>query len=115
VTDQATRVASTGSAAARPYHHGNLRQALIDAGVDLAAESGPDAVVLREATRRAGASHNAGYRHFAGRDGLLAAVAAEGMSRLATAMTWPPSVRARPRPPRGPGCGPSARPTWGSR
>lgn len=75
------------AAAPRPYHHGNLRRALIDAGVELAAENGPGAVVLREATRRVGASHNAGYRHFAGREELLSAVAEEGMSRLAAAMT----------------------------
>ena len=51
----------------RSYRHGDLRRALLDAGVALAREGGPDAVVLREATRRAGVVPNAAYRHFAGR------------------------------------------------
>ena len=68
------------------YHHGNLRVALIDAGVELAREGGPDAVVLREASRRAGVSHNAAYRHFADRDSLLAAVCGRCMSALARLM-----------------------------
>lgn len=71
----------------RPYHHGNLRVALVEAGVELAAESGPAAILLREAARRVGVSHNAGYRHFTSREQLVAAVAAQGMERLATAMT----------------------------
>ena len=49
------------------YRHGDLRQALLDAGLAMAREGGPDAVVLREATRRAGVSPNAAYRHFADR------------------------------------------------
>jgi AcrR family transcriptional regulator len=69
-----------------PYHHGNLRAALIDAGVELAREGGPDAVVLREASRHAGVSHNAAYRHFADRDSLLAAVCGRCMSALARLM-----------------------------
>jgi AcrR family transcriptional regulator len=70
----------------RPYHHGNLHAALIDAGVELAREGGPDAVVLREASRRAGVSHNAAYRHFADRDELLRSVCARCMSALARLM-----------------------------
>jgi AcrR family transcriptional regulator len=70
----------------RPYHHGNLRAALIDAGVELAREGGPEAVVLREVSRRAGVSHNAAYRHFADRDELLRAVCARCMSALARLM-----------------------------
>ncbi|MCU1537884.1 MAG: transcriptional regulator, TetR family [Humibacillus sp.] len=53
------------------YHHGDLRRALLDAGTDLAREGGPAKVVLREATRRAGVSANAAYRHFVDRDALL--------------------------------------------
>lgn len=68
------------------YHHGDLRQALLDAGVSLAREGGPDAVVLREATRRAGVVPNAAYRHFASRDALLQAVRSAALSALATAM-----------------------------
>jgi AcrR family transcriptional regulator len=69
-----------------PYHHGNLREALIEAAVALIGEVGPQAFTLREAARRAGVSHNAPYRHFASRDELLGAVAAEGFERLAAAM-----------------------------
>lgn len=63
------------------YRHGELRAALIDAGLAMAASGGPRAVVLREATRRAGVSPNAAYRHFADRHALLLAVsgAAQGM------------------------------------
>ncbi|MFB2556234.1 TetR/AcrR family transcriptional regulator [Herbiconiux liangxiaofengii] len=56
------------------YRHGDLRDALRDAGIEMAREGGPDAVVLREATRRAGVSPNAAYRHFSDRDALLKAV-----------------------------------------
>jgi len=70
----------------RPYHHGRLREALVEAGLELARADGPGAVVLREATRRAGVSHNAAYRHFADRDALLRAVCERCMSRLALLM-----------------------------
>jgi AcrR family transcriptional regulator len=56
------------------YRHGDLRGALIAAGIEMAGEGGPSAVVLREATRRAGVSPNAAYRHFADREALLKAV-----------------------------------------
>jgi AcrR family transcriptional regulator len=69
-----------------PYHHGNLREALIDAGVEQAAADGPDAVVLREAARRVGVSHNAAYRHFADREALLQAVSARAMSAFGQLM-----------------------------
>jgi AcrR family transcriptional regulator len=75
-----------GMSSSRRYHHGNLRAALIDAGVELAREGGPDAVVLREAARRAGVSHNAVYRHFSDRDALLRAVCGRCMSALARLM-----------------------------
>lgn len=65
-----------------PYHHGRLRDALIDAGVELARARGPDAVVLRAATRATGVSHNAAYRHFADRDDLLRAVCTRCMDEL---------------------------------
>src|SRR6201999_3427506 len=79
----------TASAPARPrstYRHGDLRRALLDAGVALARDGGPDAVVLREATRRAGVVPNAAYRHFASRHALLQAVRAAALSALAAAM-----------------------------
>ena len=56
------------------YRHGDLRRALLEAGIELARHGGPDAVVLREATRRAGVVPNAAYRHFASRRELLRAV-----------------------------------------
>jgi AcrR family transcriptional regulator len=70
----------------RAYHHGDLRRALLNAGTALAREGGPDAVVLREATRRAGVVPNAAYRHFASRDALLQAVRAAALATLAVAM-----------------------------
>lgn len=68
------------------YRHGDLRRALLDAGIELARAGGPEAVVLREATRRAGVVPNAAYRHFASRQELLQAVRAAGLSALARAM-----------------------------
>jgi AcrR family transcriptional regulator len=79
----------TDPAAALPretYRHGDLRQALITAGVELAREGGPDAVVLREATRRVGVSPNAAYRHFADRRALLTAVSASAQGLVADSM-----------------------------
>jgi AcrR family transcriptional regulator len=68
------------------YRHGDLRRALIDAGVQLARIGGPDAVVLREATRQVGVVPNAAYRHFADRNDLLQAVCSAAQSELAIAM-----------------------------
>ncbi|SAL66512.1 TetR/AcrR family transcriptional regulator [Caballeronia telluris] len=68
------------------YRHGDLRRALLNAGIELARDGGPDAVVLREATRRAGVVPNAAYRHFASRHELLAAVRAAALSAVAMAM-----------------------------
>ncbi|WP_137843004.1 TetR/AcrR family transcriptional regulator [Microbacterium sp. 2FI] len=64
------------SAEARTYHHGDLRHALIQEGLQLARVGGPAAVSLREVTRAVGVSPNAAYRHFTDRDDLLHAVAA---------------------------------------
>ncbi|MFE3192587.1 TetR/AcrR family transcriptional regulator [Nocardia sp. NPDC059240] len=69
-----------------PYHHGALRSALIDAGVVLAGEGGPDRVVLREVARAAGVSHSAAYRHFADREALLAEVSRHARAELAAEM-----------------------------
>ncbi|WP_345701041.1 TetR/AcrR family transcriptional regulator [Kitasatospora terrestris] len=70
----------------RTYHHGGLREALVEAGVALARTGGPSAVVLREAGRQVGVSHNAAYRHFRDREDLLAAVAAGCMEHLGRLM-----------------------------
>jgi AcrR family transcriptional regulator len=65
---------------------GQVRNALIAAGLELARAGGPDAVVLREATRRVGVVPNAAYRHFADRDALLADVCVAAMHELADRM-----------------------------
>lgn len=70
----------------RGYHHGNLREALVEAGVELARTGGPGAVLLRAASRQAGVSHNAAYRHFANQEDLLAAVAERCMMQLGQLM-----------------------------
>jgi AcrR family transcriptional regulator len=94
VTDQNKRAPSAGvsvpdpaASQARAYHHGNLREALIQAGVDILAEAGAPGLTLREAARRAGVSHNAPYRHFADKEALLAAIAEEGFRELAHDLT----------------------------
>jgi AcrR family transcriptional regulator len=68
------------------YRHGNLKQALLNAGLDLAREHGPAGVVLREATRRAGVAFSAAYRHYAGQRDLLDAVRAAALSEVARTM-----------------------------
>jgi AcrR family transcriptional regulator len=78
--------AKKNSAGRNTYRHGDLRRALLEAGIALAREGGPDAVVLREATRQAGVVPNAAYRHFASRQELLEAVRAAALSSLAIAM-----------------------------
>jgi len=70
----------------RTYHHGDLRQALLDEGLARARSGGPAAVSLREITRAVGVSPNAAYRHFEGRDGLVHAVAGQAQLALATAI-----------------------------
>jgi AcrR family transcriptional regulator len=68
------------------YRHGDLRRALLEAGVELARAGGPEAVVLREATRRAGVAPNAAYRHFDSRQALLYAVRSAALAAVARAM-----------------------------
>jgi AcrR family transcriptional regulator len=73
----------------RPYHHGNLREALLEGAVRVIAELGPAGFTLREVARRAGVSHNAPYRHFRDKDALLATVAAQGFRELTHALREP--------------------------
>ncbi|WP_297344703.1 TetR/AcrR family transcriptional regulator [Amnibacterium sp.] len=68
------------------YRHGHLREALVAEGVELARDGGPDAVTLREVTRRAGVAANAAYRHFEDRDALLSAVSVAALGIVATEM-----------------------------
>ncbi|GJE62007.1 TetR/AcrR family transcriptional regulator [Methylobacterium trifolii] len=75
-------MALSTSGSAERYHHGDLRNALVEAASRLLRAGGREAVSLREAARAAGVSHNAPYRHFPSRDALLAAVAAAGFRLL---------------------------------
>ena len=78
----AIRTARKTAKRRRAYHHGNLRQALIDATLELVEEQGPENVSVREAARRAGVSPGAPFRHFADRTALMTAVAEEATRRL---------------------------------
>jgi AcrR family transcriptional regulator len=71
---------------ARGYHHGNLRQALIEAARALISEKGPAGFTFAEAARAAGVSAAAPYRHFRDRDALMADVAAQGFEKFETAL-----------------------------
>lgn len=79
-----------------PYHHGELRPALIAAAKTLLDEGGVGAVSLRETARRVGVSPTATYRHFADKDSLLAAAAAEGFREFGAALIA--AARDRPDP-----------------
>jgi AcrR family transcriptional regulator len=67
---------------ARPYHHGNLRRALLDEALTTIRKQGVEGLTLREIGARAGVSRTALYRHFADKRALLAAVATEGFRTL---------------------------------
>ena len=71
----------------RGYHHGNLREALMRAALDLIAEKGPAGFTFAEAARSAGVSPAAPYRHFRDRDELLASVALQGFGQFEAALT----------------------------
>jgi AcrR family transcriptional regulator len=64
----------------RPYHHGNLRDALVHAALKLIAEKGPGGFTFAEAARSAGVSPAAPYRHFRDRDELMAEIALRGFN-----------------------------------
>jgi AcrR family transcriptional regulator len=70
----------------KTFRHGDLRNALLTAGLEMARVGGPNAVILREATRQAGVSPNAAYRHFASQAELLDAVRSACLSRVAAAI-----------------------------
>jgi len=90
--------AAAGPAKRSRYHHGDLRQALIETAIEMLGERGAEAFSMAEASRRLGVAASAPYRHFADRDALLAAVAlraagllAEQLDRYAAA--GPPAQR----------------------
>ncbi|MDP2331873.1 MAG: helix-turn-helix domain-containing protein, partial [Reyranella sp.] len=73
--------------AERAYHHGNLREALIQAARELIKEKGPGGFTFADAARSAGVSPAAPYRHFRDREALLADVAREGFQRFEAMLT----------------------------
>jgi len=75
------------SGARRGYHHGNLREALIQAALDLIAAKGPAGFTFAEAARSAGVSPAAPYRHFRDRDALMADVSRQGFERFKAFLT----------------------------
>ena len=80
------------------YHHGDLRNSLIQAALALVAERGVEGFSLREAARVVGVSPSACYRHFSDREELLAAVAHEGLDALAEEMRVAAEPHAGPSP-----------------
>ena len=73
---------SSSSSGKSAYHHGDLRNALLEAARALAHEVGPDSITLREVARRAGVSHTAAYHHFADKNDLLRALAVQAFYDL---------------------------------
>src|SRR5215469_14287602 len=84
-------------AAVRPYHHGDLRQALIRSALAILSETGIAGLSLRAAARRAKVSAMAPYRHFADKEALLAAVGEYGFQQLATRLNAAVAAAADPR------------------
>jgi AcrR family transcriptional regulator len=76
------RSSATARKPDRPYHHGNLRRALLDEALNTIRAEGVEALTLREIGARVGVSRTALYRHFADKRALLAAVSAEGFGTL---------------------------------
>ncbi len=81
----------------RPYHHGDLRRAIVQAALEILRETQSLEFSLRELARRADVSHNAPYKHFADKRELLAAVSAAGFEILAKRMTSEIAGLSRPR------------------
>jgi AcrR family transcriptional regulator len=66
----------------KKYHHGDLKNALIDAGVQILSEEGVEGLSLRKVAQHAGVSHNAPYSHFLDKQSLIAAISTEGFKQL---------------------------------
>src|SRR5512133_3651358 len=64
------------------YHHGDLKNALIQAGIEILATEGVGSLSLRKVAQKAGVSHSAPYAHFADKQALIAAISTEGYRRL---------------------------------
>jgi AcrR family transcriptional regulator len=83
-----------GRGGRRGYHHGNLREALIHAALQLISQKGPAGFTFAEAARQAGVGPAAPYRHFRDRDALMADVARRGFERFScsgpsVSQSWP--------------------------
>lgn len=74
--------------AKRGYHHGNLRQALVDAALTLIEAKGPTGFTLSEAAKTAGVTPAAVYRHFEGREDLIAEIARQGYEVFADVLEY---------------------------
>lgn len=83
VTRDARRPATATASTRRRYHHGDLRNALLEAGRAMAHEAGPDALTLRAVARAAGVSHAAAYNHFIDKNDLLRGLAIAAFDDLA--------------------------------
>src|SRR5512136_1484926 len=70
--------------AEKKYHHGDLKNALIEAGIEILSRDGLGALSLREVARQAGVSHTAPYAHYADKQALIAAIATAGYEKLYT-------------------------------
>lgn len=68
--------------ATKTYHHGDLKNALINAGVEILSQEGIEGLSLRKVAQRAGVSHNAPYSHFPDKQSLIAAISTEGFKQL---------------------------------
>ena len=66
----------------KSYHHGDLKNALIQAGVEILSKEGIEGLSLRKVAQRVGVSHNAPYSHFPDKQSLIAAVSTEGFKQL---------------------------------
>src|SRR5258707_4430824 len=69
-----------------PYHHGDLRDALVHAALREAEQGGPEAISLKALAKQLGVSQPAPYRHFADREALLAAVTAEAFRQFSATL-----------------------------
>ncbi len=69
------------------YHHGDLKNSLIKAGIEILAQEGTGGLSLRRVARKAGVSHAAPYAHFTDKQALLAAIAAEGHRKIHERLT----------------------------
>ena len=80
------------------YHHGDLKNALIKAGVEILSKQGIEGLSLRKVAQRAGVSHSAPYAHFPDKQSLIAAISTEGFNQLYTELDA--AILANPKNPK---------------